>query len=261
LAAAYGTGSLGKGASAAPALSFTLAANTGVMFVVEWDSAATFSSLVSTLGNTYVLVGTEISAFSMRTRVYRSVTTVTGSETVTMNLSSSVMSVRTYDIATGIDAANDSGTPTISNSPYVGTNVTPATADCVVMSACVNNSVNAASTFTPGNSYTKTQEETDASSFWPIATGYRIPGSASAIGGSWTNSQGSQAYVWNVAFTSAGGGGGGRVMRPAGGIGSGGMQTMGGGMQGRARSRRSTITVPANFHAFGNRHANHGLRV
>jgi hypothetical protein len=207
MTAAYGTGGLGRTTTATPALSFTLAAGTGVMVAIEWDASATFTSIVSTLGNTYTLVGAEITAFGMKTRVYRSVTTVTGSETVTITLSGSVVSVRTYDIATGIDAANDSGTPSVdAASPWTGTNVTPATADNVVMSVCVNNSVNAATTFTAGNSYTKTQEETDASSFWPLATGYRITASASAIGGSWTASQGSSAYVWNVAFTSAGAG-------------------------------------------------------
>lgn len=44
------------------------------------------------------------------------------------------------------------------------------------------------------------------------------------------------------------------VMRPASSIGTGGMQDMGGGMQGKAVARsRDRIIVPANFYALGNR--------
>jgi hypothetical protein len=204
MTAAFVSGAITEPTSTSAGLTFTVASGNGYLVAFSWDAAINFTSVVSSLGNTLTIVGAEVSAFGQKTRVYRCVPTNFGSETVTVTIASSALIVMMRELVNGVASSAGGATPTTdASSPWTGNNATPSTADNIFVSVCFNNSTNASTTFTAGNGYTKDQEESDASTKWPLVTAYKVTASASAGGGSWTASQGSSGVVFDAVFSAA----------------------------------------------------------
>jgi hypothetical protein len=275
LAATNGSaaGNAGGSASVTTGAKTTTASGSGFVLCATFDLARTFTPSDSK-SNAYTLANAEVfdASGGFITRFYYCLNgTGGGSHTATGTLDTTgVVSVSFCEITTTngagitLDQANQNSDVA---SPFTSPAVTTLVANEILMSYCGGNSGSNPATSDPtANSFTLVTNSavTNGATDWVGAIGARVVSSTAAYTASWTQGGSSRTGVHIVTFSEAAGGGGGnggRTLRNAmGGIGSGGMQDMGGGMQGRAR-RRSTITVPANFHAFGNRHANHGLRV
>ena len=202
MAAGFVASNIGKGTASTRALTLTLTSGQAVAFGVIWESTATFSSVASSLGNTYTLRGTEQTLGASKMRVYTADNVSGGSETITVTFSASNYSVILGMNVNGVStAAYDGlgGPTTDTSSPWTSATVSPSIPDAILVSFVTNDSANVG-TWTAGNGFTKGAEDGDGSTSWSVSQAYKVVATTAADNGSWTCTQGTNAIVWTLAF-------------------------------------------------------------
>lgn len=208
MAASAGTPILNNNGAGATTvtLALTCTAAGAATFVVNWDAGFTLSSVGSSQGKTYTLRGTEQTINGGKARVYTAENMNSGAETITVTFSGSNVAVIAGVPVNGTGASSYDGIggPTADAvSPWTSADVTPSTTNTLLVSMAVNDSTNASTNWTAGNSFIDGVEEGDGSTLWPLALSTKAVSSTSPDHGSWTASQGTNAIVWTVAFKGA----------------------------------------------------------
>lgn len=187
-------------------LALTCTTNGAATFLVNWDAAQTLSSVAGTQGKTYNLKGTEQTLNGGKARVYVAENMNSGAETITVTFSGANVAVIAGVPVNGVGATSYDGIggPTSDAvSPWTSADVTPTTTDSLLVSMAINDSTNASTNWTAGNSFIDGVEEGDGSALWPLALSTKVVASTSPDHGSWTASQGTNAIVWTLAFKGA----------------------------------------------------------
>lgn len=185
--------------------------------LLVWDSSSTFTSISDTInggasGNTWVLIGSEQTYSTARTRAYY-VTNANGgsNHVVTFTPSASCNCVILFVEITGIPASDAvDGTPSFvadASSPFTSGNVTTSTAGAMLVGGLVCNSgsnpaTHAISSATPSSGWTiqSGAEETNGASFYTGCLATQVVSSTGTYNSGFTESGGSDSSVLLIAF-------------------------------------------------------------
>lgn len=217
-------GTAGGGSTATTASRTTAASGSGFVIFVQWDRANTLSSVGDSKSNAYTIIGTEIDDASggYKTRLYSCDSSCTGGSnhtfTATMSAGGSIV-VLAFEITTtngaGITRAQ-TAQQNDTSSPFTSGGITTTTATTILVGAVGANSASNPASNTPGGSFSivTNAEFTNGATDWTCGIATRSVSSTGTYDYSWTQTGGSRAGAYLIAFSETAGGGGGGTQPP-----------------------------------------------
>lgn len=171
----------------------TASSGSGLWMVVVYEPSMTFVSVQDSKSNTWVQIGSTVTDGSnvLATRRYKCVSATGGTNhnfTLTCN-SAGVAHIAVVEITTtnGLGVTVDQQNAAAdSSSPYTSPSVATTVADEFLISMMTCQGPGGTYTHTAGNSFTKFLEESDGSTYFPLAIGNRTVSATGSYSGSWT---------------------------------------------------------------------------
>lgn len=159
----------------------TQATGSGIELVVNFEAAVTFTSVTDSKGNTWTQIGSEItdSGTVVKMRRYRCNNAIGGSgHTFTLTCSgANVCGIAVVEELASVGAGvalDQEGVINDTASAYDSGSETTTIADEMLIGGFTCQGGGGTYTHTVGNSFTLIDEETNGTSFFPLATMYRI---------------------------------------------------------------------------------------